>query len=48
MGGRAFDAEEQQREVDVGPPGVNGQRGGVEAAVARLQGGEHQTQSRAH
>lgn len=45
MGSRAFYPEEQQREADVGPAGVDGQRGGVEATAARLQGGEHQTQS---
>lgn len=44
VGGRARHAEEQQPAADQRAAGVHGQRGGVEAPVAQLQGGERPRQ----
>ena len=48
VGGGACDVEEQQRAADVGAAGVDGERGGVEAAAALVQGGEHAAQGGPH
>ena len=44
MGGGAGHVEEQQRAADQRPARVDGQRRGVEAPAAGLQGGEHARQ----
>lgn len=48
MGGRADNLEEQQREADIGPAGVHGQRGGVEATVEFVQRGELEAENEPH
>ena len=48
MGGRAVHPEEQQRPADLRPPGVHGQRRGVEEAAPPVQGGQHKAQDGRH
>ena len=48
VGSGVVNAEEQQRAVDVGAAGVDGQRRRVETSTPRLQRREHQTQSWPH
>ena len=48
VGGGAGHVEEQQRPVDVSAAGVDGERGGVEAAAAFVQGGKYTAQGGPH